>query len=122
MWQQIGRLGEKGQDWVLTEHLQRAFIEFEDAKSREELEDINFVNTLRGKKEEEVYDNLMQKSIMKRLSFMPKNPLAAQQYRSYMKERQVELATQARNRRGRAGCRQRRRRHGQACRDYRSGY
>jgi hypothetical protein len=48
MWQQIGRLAEKGQDWVLTEHLQRAFIEFEDAKSREELEDINFVNTLRG--------------------------------------------------------------------------
>jgi hypothetical protein len=90
LWDQVGRLAEKGQDLVLTQHIQQAEIQYQDAVLQAETEENELADRIRNNADEDTYEKELQTSISTMNKFMPKNPLAAKQYTAWMKRQMPE--------------------------------
>jgi len=86
LWQQIGALAGKGQDLLLQMHLQQASIQFDDAVLQAETEEEALANRLQENTDENTYERELETSLAKINSYVPKNPYAAAQYRSWVKK------------------------------------
>ncbi|MHC4413514.1 MAG: hypothetical protein ACYSW6_11205, partial [Planctomycetota bacterium] len=90
LWEQIGNLAGKAQDLVLTTHLQQAEIQLQDAILQAETEENALADRIRANTDEDTYEAELETSISTMNGFMPKNPLAAQNYTDWMKRQTPE--------------------------------